>query len=336
MKKTKLLALTLIVFCFIPNESTGQDMQFTQYYSAPMYLNPALTGFNVCSRLSSNIRNQWPSIGGGYVSQILGFDHFIINQSIGIGVMATNDFAGAGRLRSTAVSGLTSYELNATRNLTFRFGMQGGIIQRSVNFNSLVFADQIARGGSSIPTIEQPTQNVIMIDFSSGVFAFYKKYFGGIALHHLTKPNESLTEDDAGRPMKFSLHGGGKFKFGPPVDDEETQQMYITPTFNYRSQAKYDQLDIGFYWSRHIYNVGLWYRGLPGVKSYKDGYPNNDALCLVLGISKDRFNVGYSYDYTISWLQGNTGGSHELSLSYQLCKLKRKKKKRIVVVCPKF
>ncbi|MFI5203267.1 MAG: PorP/SprF family type IX secretion system membrane protein, partial [Flavobacteriales bacterium] len=304
-------------------------------YSAPMYLNPALTGFNVCSRVSSNIRNQWPSVAGGYVSQILAIDHFLINQSFGIGFMATNDFGGAGRLRSTSFSGLTAYELTVTRELTFRFGLQGGVIQRSVNFNDLLFADQIARGGS-VPTLENPTRNVLMIDFSSGGIVFYKKYFGGLAIHHITQPNESLMEDEAGRPIKLSIHGGGKFKIGPKVDDEEKQQMYLTPTFNYRAQLQFDQFDVGCYYSKYIFNLGLWYRGIPGFKSYKEGYPNNDAVCFVFGISKDRVNVGYSYDYTISWLQGNTGGSHELSLSYQFCKLKRKKKKAIKVICPKF
>lgn len=334
----KRLIIALLFICFgtgLFNPVKGQDMQFTQYWSAPMYLNPALTGFNVCGRVSSNVRNQWPAIGSGYVSQLLTIDHYFINHNIGSGLMFANDYAGAGKLRTMAVSGSTAYELNVSRELTFRFGLQGGFIQRSVNINDLLFADQIARGGN-VPTLENSVQKVFMIDFAGGGMVFYKKFFGGMTLHHLTRPDETLLEDEAIRPAKFSVHGGAKFKIGPETDDEEKEQMYLTPTFNYRAQLRYDQLDVGLYYSKYIYNIGIWYRGIPGFKSYKPGYPNNDALCFIFGISKNRFNVGYSFDATISWLRGSTGGAHELSLAYQLCKQKRKKKKRAVVICPKF
>jgi type IX secretion system PorP/SprF family membrane protein len=157
----------------------------------------------------------------------------------------------------------------------------------------------------------------------------------GMALHHVAQPNESMLTDDAQRPLKFSIHGGGKFKM-LRRPEEEKDQIYLTPTFNYRAQGKFDQLDIGVYYTKTIWNFGLWYRGLPGLKPYKEGYPNNDALCFIIGVSKDRINVGYSYDFTISRLQGNTGGAHELSFAYQFCKLKRKKKKNATVICPKF
>jgi type IX secretion system PorP/SprF family membrane protein len=330
----KVITICLLVFVLVGDTRT-QDMQFTQYWSAPMYLNPSLAGFNVCSRVTGNVRNQWPAIGSGYVSQLFSIDHYFVNHNIGSGLLIANDYAGAGKLRTLAVYGLSAYELNVSRDLTFRFGMQGGFIQRSVNMNDLLFADQIARGGN-VPTLENAMQKVFMLDFATGGMAFYKNYFAGMAIHHLSRPDETLLEDEAIRPSKFSIHGGAKFKIGPEVDDEEKDQMYLTPTFNYRAQLKYDQLDIGLYYSKYVFNIGVWYRGIPGFKSYKPGYPNNDALCFIFGISKDRLNVGYSFDATISWLRGSTGGAHELSLAYQFCKLKRKKKKRVTVICPKF
>ena len=39
----------------------AQDPIFTQFYSNPVYLNPAFTGSNKCPRIVSNYRNQWPS-----------------------------------------------------------------------------------------------------------------------------------------------------------------------------------------------------------------------------------------------------------------------------------
>ena len=332
MRKVKLLILIFFVTNLLPVK--GQDMQFTQYFSAPMYLNPAFTGANVCSRLSSNIRNQWPTIGGGYVSQILAYDHYFVDHNLGLGLMFTNDAAGSGRLRTTTFSGLTAFEVKINREIVVRAGLQGGGMIRSVNFNSLLFGDQIARGGAS-STLEAPAQSVFSLDFSTGFLVFTQKYWGGMAFHHITKPNESLIELQAIRSLKFSLHGGARFKVGPETS-EEKEQIYLSPTFNFRSQLKFDQLDVGCYVSRSYLNVGLWYRGIPLFKSYKKGYPNNDAICILVGVSKDRFNVGYSYDHTISWLRGNTGGAHEISVAYQFCKPKKKKKKFNLVICPKF
>ena len=66
-------------------------------------------------------------------------------------------------------------------------------------------------------------------------------------------------------------------------------------------------------------------------------YKNNDALVFVAGISGDKVQVGYSFDYTISKLTlSSSGGSHELSMMYLLCSKKKKKKKLIMVSCPKF
>jgi type IX secretion system PorP/SprF family membrane protein len=316
------------------DQADAQDMQFTQYFSAPMYLNPAFTGANVCSRLSSNIRNQWPTIGGGYVSQVLAYDHYLADHNFGLGAMFTNDAAGSGRLRTTTFSGLTAFEVKINRSVVVRGGLQGGGMIRSVNFNSLIFGDQIARGGAAT-SVEAPPVSVFSLDFSTGFLVFAEKFWGGMAFHHITKPNESLIELQAVRSLKFSLHGGSRFKVGPETN-EEKEQYYLSPTFNYRSQLKFDQLDIGCYVSRSYFNLGLWYRGIPGFKAYKKGYPNNDAICILVGVSKDRFNVGYSYDQTISWLRGGTGGAHEISIAYQFCKLKRKKKKFNLVICPKF
>lgn len=93
---------------------------------------------------------------------------------------------------------------------------------------------------------------------------------------------------------------------------------------------------LGCYYSKGVLNIGVWYRGIPIFKAYKKGYPNNDALCFIVGIAKDRIKMGYSYDQTISWLGGNTAGAHELSVSYQMCKPKKKKKKSTLIFCPKF
>ncbi|HEX8517222.1 MAG TPA: type IX secretion system membrane protein PorP/SprF, partial [Bacteroidia bacterium] len=121
-----------------------------------------------------------------------------------------------------------------------------------------------------------------------------------------------------------------------PDEKEEVKQKSVSAAFNYRGQADFDQLDIGAYYTQYIFNIGLWYRGIPGLKAYKPGYNNNDAVAIIIGIKNQRMNIGYSYDATISKLTHRSGGAHEIAVSYQLCKLNKKKKKRLLVPCPKF
>lgn len=312
----------------------AQDIQVSQNYASPLYLNPAFTGFNVCARASTLIRNQWPGLPNSYVSEILSFDHFLVNESIGLGMVFTNDVAGAGKLRSTSISGLFAYEAQINREFGMRFGFQGGVGSRSINFNNLIFGDQLSRGGN-VPTVELPTVNKSFLDFSTGVLFYGKKFWGGMSLFHITQPVESLIEDEGYAPRKFSIHGGYKQLISGDEDDPETAR-YILPTFMYKAQDKFDQVDIGLYYLVGKFTLGLWYRGIPGFKKYKPGYPNNDALVFLVGAKHERFSIGYSYDYTISWLKGNAEGAHELTFSYEFCKLKRKKKRSVQVACPKF
>lgn len=142
-------------------------------------------------------------------------------------------------------------------------------------------------------------------------------------------------DDEAFLPMKLSVHGGYKYLIAGDEDDQHGAK-YILPTFMYKAQAKFDQVDIGLYYLANKFTLGFWYRGIPGFKKYKDGYPNNDALVFLAGVKHDRFSMGYSYDFTISWLRGSTEGAHEITLSYEFCKLKKKKRRGVVVACPKF
>ena len=41
----------------------AQDPHFTQYYANPLYLNPAFAGVKQCPRVTTNYRNQYPSLG---------------------------------------------------------------------------------------------------------------------------------------------------------------------------------------------------------------------------------------------------------------------------------
>jgi type IX secretion system PorP/SprF family membrane protein len=333
IRRYKILFFALILCTQV---AKGQDMHFTQFYSSSLYLNPAFTGADVCSRFSVTYRNQWPGVSKAYKTYLASFDHFITRYNIGIGLLFGNDVAGTGQLKTTIINPLIAYEAILTKKISMRVGVQPGIGIRSINFNNLIFGDQIARGGN-VATIENPTQTKAYFDIGAGALVYTKKYWVGASFYHLNKPNETLLGEAelSTVPIKYSAHAGYKYTINPD-EKEVTQRKSVSAALNYRGQAEFDQLDIGFYYTQYVFNLGLWYRGLPGVKAYKPGYSNNDAVAVVVGIRTDRMNFGYSYDATISKLTNKSGGAHEITVSYQLCKLNKKKNKRLLVPCPKF
>ncbi|MDQ3193116.1 MAG: type IX secretion system membrane protein PorP/SprF [Bacteroidota bacterium] len=323
----------LLIVTYQP--SIAQDMQFTQFYAAQTFLNPAFTGIHGCSRVSSNFRDQWPSIPGSYISYTLSYDQHLPATNSSFGVLLTNDKAGSGKLRSTGINFLYAYEIPITRTIMARAGLQGGITSRNINYNDLIFGDQIARGGATSSIHANNTEMALYPDLSTGAVVYSSNFWVGFSAHHLNRPNQSLINDNSIIPVKYSIHAGAKIDLDEPVGEKSEGKYSIYPAFNYKSQGKFDQVDVGLYYGYSVMTLGVWYRGIPVFKAYQPGYSNHDALALLAGFVVDKLQIGYSYDFTVSRLSTSTAGAHEITLNYIFCR-PAKKKKRIIVPCPKF
>ncbi|HSH67259.1 MAG TPA: PorP/SprF family type IX secretion system membrane protein, partial [Bacteroidia bacterium] len=257
-----------IILCCSTTIVHGQDMHFTQFYSSSLYLNPAFAGAEVCGRVSTSYRNQWPGVSKAYRSYLLAGDHYIPDYKLGVGVLFGTDAAGTGDLKTTTISPLVAYEAKMTRELIVRFGVQPGIGIHSISFNKLLFGDQIARGGN-VATIEDQTQSKTYFDIGAGMLAYTKNYWIGTSFYHLNKPNESLIPGhESVLPVRYSVHGGYTYALNED-EKEEFKRKSIAAAFHYRGQGNFDQFDIGAYYMQYVFNLGIWYRGLPFLKSYQ-------------------------------------------------------------------
>jgi len=328
----KSIPILLLLSLYFIKCADGQDMHFSQFYSSSIYLNPAFAGANACSRVSTVYRNQWSGVSKGYSSTLVSFDHHIRASNLGVGLMLGRDYAGTGNITTTLINPVLAYEGKINRKIGLRFGVQPGFTMSSVNMDNLLFGDQIARGGN-VATIEKFPDNVYYFDLAAGLLVYANKYWAGLSFHHLNSPANSYNwnSDESTLSIKYSLHGGHKFL----INDEE--ERTISLAFNYRGQQKFDQLDLGGYYTKDIFTMGIWYRGIPWLKTYKKGYSNKESIAIVLGVKTDRMSIGYSYDFTISRLNiSKTHGAHEISLSFQFCNIKNQKRRRIFVDCPSF
>ena len=100
--------LTVFTIC----NGYGQDAQFSQFYAAPLYTNPAYTGTVENTRVTAVYRNQWPTAGSqSYVSSLASIDHYLSKYNSGIGFMVMQNQAGSANLRSTQASFFYSYHI---------------------------------------------------------------------------------------------------------------------------------------------------------------------------------------------------------------------------------
>lgn len=313
----------------------AQDVQFSQFYAAPMYLNPALTGSSDQHRATINFRDQWPSFPGAFISYSLTYDINISQAKSGIGLYVNNDRAGSGALNTTSGGFMYSYDIKIDRKFGFRPALGIGFGNKNVDYTKLKFGDQLLTGNDISFQTNLIKDQIMYMDVSTGGVFYTNDLWAGAALFHVNRPNTSLMGQDAILDPLFTLHAGYRLPVTRTVKREIVRSLTIAA--HYKAQGKWDQIDIGGYYFHKPFIMGVWYRGIPGFKSYAPGYQNNDAVVLLAGVQTKLFKFGYSYDITISEIWANSGGAHELSIIYEYIDPRKKRKsKRRRLACPSF
>ncbi len=345
------ILITLVLILVSLGTVTAQDPQFSQFYAAPLYLNPAFAGSTGQARAGLNYRNQWPAIDANFTTMSAYFDYYIADKKSGVGVLLTRDQEGLVGLRSLSLGLQYSYELDITDYLGFRPGVQVGFINRDLNFNKLTFGDQFDPSTGEVVDMSSAELAALNTNFSKTFFdlafggvLFTKVAWLGVSASHLTQPNQSIIDEESKLPMKLSFHGGFKYFMKSGVVGNgvyaRNAERSIAPAFQYRHQGNFDQMDLGVYFTFEPLVLGTWYRGVP-FKSL-NSYVNNESLVLLLGFTKlgakDAINIGYSFDYTISKLGPGSGGAHEFSLVYTwpMRNPRKPDPDKLIIPCPDF
>lgn len=332
-----LISLNLCIY-----ELRAQDPQLSQFFSAPMFINPALTGNTVQSRFTANYRNQWPEIPNSraFSTYAFGYDHNFENYNSGVGLMVLHDNAGLAALSNTTTYLSYAYRARITRHVSFKPGIQIGVANRSLDFTQLVFNDQLQKGGgTSSAESDYANSSKYYMDINAGGIVYTRDFWVGMAMHHLNSPDIALLGQGSSKlPMRFSLHGG--YKYVLLKDNRKRMKAELTFAANYKHQGPRDQLDIGGYYTYVPIVFGIWYRGIP-FKKIETSVPNNESIVVLLGYKKDGLSLGYSYDLTVSKLSASTsGGAHEISAGYEFASRKnrnqRRRRSRFAIPCPKF
>jgi type IX secretion system PorP/SprF family membrane protein len=328
----QILSFLLLTLLSTPS-LLAQDPVFSQFYSTPLAINPAFAGTTYAPRISAIYRNQWPTHADdrvtAYSTYAASYEQFVPSLNSGFGLMVLSDDAGD-LLQMTNFAASYAYKVDVNDAFHLKLGLEAGFRQYNVDWDKLIFLDQLDRitgpfdeNGSPNPTneIEPDALNNTVFDVGAGLLAYGETFYGGLAIHHLTTPDESFVELNTGLveglPLRLTLHGGAQFivKEG----NKRQPASFISPNVLLLKQGDQGQINVGAYYSMGLVFAGGWYR---------HAFGNPDAAIAMVGVQYDVLKIGYSYDFTVSGLTASTGGAHEISLVINLDNSESLKKRR--------
>ncbi len=318
-KFTLLILLNFLLTCGI----TAQDFDFSQWYNNPTYYNPAYVGLTSGLKARFTYRRQMVKVPASF--RTYSFSADIAERGLpgagGLGIIVANHSASQGLVNHTIVGIMPSVRVPIADYMIMQMGIQATFVQKRINWDNLIFPDQLdPRYGNIYPTsFMAPNANKITYpDFSAGLlFQFKGNNVSGVvggALHHLTRPNESWYEGTSPLPRKWVAHIDLIWDF------EQNRGFYrrsssfkINPGFFYQSQNKLSYFAFGsnFYFT-HVY-LGIWYKN----ESFE--YDTYSLLSFMGGLNIPFSDVAnlklmYSYDFVIYPEFSFTGPTHEITL----------------------
>lgn len=322
MKKKQIL---LLISFMLALHCGAQDIHFTQYYTSPCNLNPALTGFfNGSQRFTLQNKSQWRSVTVPFRTTSVSCDMPVVKRYMkqdifGGGVVINRDQAGDSKFGTTQVNFSGSYIRAVSRdnNQFISAGLMLGVAQRSLDYSELYFDSQYD-GNSFDPGLPNNEQfaksSFFFFDAGAGLYWHYimdkyKFFNGGISWFHINNPRMSLFDNQSLKlDQKYMMHGSAQIDVAPKI--------FLLPGFIFMHQGKYNEFDIGslvkFVKEPDVKNylalqLGLYMR-------------TGDAMNFIAGLDYLNWSLGISYDINTSNLvpASHSKGGFEISVIYIL------------------
>ncbi len=233
--------------------------------------------------------------------------------------------------RTNSVSGMYSYLLNVSREFSLKAALQATYTQKKLDWDKLTFGDMIDPRYDFIYQTQEtrPNETRSYVDLSTGIVGYTSVFYGGVAVHHLTEPDEAFIVDGSSPlPRKITGHFGALI----PIGNSRYSETNISPNVIYMQQAASQYLNLGMYVQKSAIVGGLWYRANLGTEQKSVA---SESVIALVGLQQGIFKIGYSYDLTLSELGNSPGGSHEISLGLQF-ECRPKKKRFRTISCPSF
>lgn len=313
--------IILSFFLFSSLVVRGQDIHFSQFFSSPLYTNPANTGFFEGDyRFVLNNKNQWTSFTNAYNtfagSADVGFSDFLLDGSrCGVGLEFNNDVAGDGKLGTNQFYLTSSFyvPVDKSHKMSIGLGFNAGYVLHAIDFNNFYFGNQYTgeQHDLELPSGEAWSyDNINYFDFGLGLNFAYKhdsiySFFAGVSASHINTPLKSFNEgSDTYLHTKWSVSAGGEYN----IKDD----LWVEPQFLMLYQQKYSEYNFGAL-ARLDYNPvslqAIYFGGMVRAQ---------DAGIVCFGFKYHNLKLMMNYDVNFSKLStiSRGKGGIEFSLIY--------------------
>lgn len=325
--------ISLVSASLVAGGLRAQDPHFSQFFTAPATVNPALTGTGQGKwRVMTNQRRQegnvntayntfslygeW-NMGGGEASEA---SHW------GAGLQVMQDKSMYGNFKGTHLNGSLSYQLRLDDYQYLGLGMSATQSQRRLDAWSFSFGEQFRSGGFDLmlPNGEPSLASLKpYLSLSTGLVYIFRndviRFEGGSGIFHVNRPLQSFIADPLQRvPMRVSLHASLEYRMG--------QRMLLATHALYQRQAAQQYMVFGSALAYDLADAdhdlalmaGLWYRTV-------------DAAYPFFGVIFNAVQISVSYDIPVSAqaVGATRPSSFELSLI-----VRQPRRQRGVMPCP--
>lgn len=300
----KLIALVLFLSAFAVKSQELTIPQLSQYLADnPFVMSPTYAGIGDHVKIRINGLTQWVGIKDAPDTQSLAADARI-GETSGLGMMLYNDSNGQTKQRGARVSFAHHLTIDRYNDQFLSFGL-------SYNFNQ--FRIDIEKFDALDPSVtdDRATTNH---NFDVGLLYRWDKFY--ISANASNLINKDLTKFnpiyEPNTLRNYYVYTGYRYKKNKNSDLEIEPSIFLQ-LFESDGRSVTD-LNIKFRWYdfEDYYYAGFTYRFL------NDQIGNPLYVAPIVGLKKNNFYFGYSYQVILNEILGYSSGTHVVTLGVDL------------------
>lgn len=296
MKRLKIIFLSALTLLLAKTSMAQQDPMFTQYMFNTLAINPAYAGSRNVVSATALMRSQWTGIEGAPKTGTFTIDAPVMDKRFGVGLQLLTDKLGVTQTNAAAVS--LAYRIRLDKG-SLSFGLQGDVSQYRADLTSV----DLNTGSLYDPAFANNVRRTLF-NFGTGAYYNSDRFFVGLSAqdlvpNRLSEPNENGDRLAGKQALHVFLSSGYVF---PASED-----LNLKPSFliKYVHGAPIEGDINGTLWIKDVIGIGAQYR------------TSADIAGLLEIQATPQIRIGYSYDRSVTKLQGFNSGSHEIMLRYE-------------------
>lgn len=275
---------------------------YANYFFAPQITNPAVSGADGYSELTTMHRQQWQGMEGAPETSALLFNGALNKERIGYSVYAYTDKTDI--VSRSGIYGNYAYHAQLSESSVFSFGVGAGYVNNSFDMASV----RVKNEGD--PFLVPANQNGTL-DMTLGVNLRVADFNLGLSVPQLLNPTITYSNNFDG-PVAYHLirHYIARTQYDIQVQKD---RMVLSPMVTVRAAAYVKpQVDAGLMFDMKEYGyVGAMYR-------------SNYAATLNAGVHlTPMLSLGYAHEFSTNTYASYLGMSNEFILSYKFGDNKR-------------